>query len=155
MLGICNGMQALVKLGLLEGDEAKNKRTMAMAPNKDGTFYNGWEELEINLKHPTPWLTVYKRQQLHSIALPVRHGEGRLVIQNENSNREAVLERVVFRYRRDFNGSLDRIAGLTDGSGRVLGMMPHPEAATETFLAPAGKVALGHLLFQGAVEYFQ
>lgn len=124
ILGICNGFQVLTKLGLLPFPF--EERSAALAHNASGHFMNRWSSLEIPTQTRCQWLAGLEGQTLD---LPVRHGEGRLLFQTPQ-----VLERVkelgliALRYKEDINGSTDRIAGLTDPSGMILGMMPHPEA---------------------------
>lgn len=136
ILGVCNGFQLMVKLGLLPGfgQEYTLQRT-TLTFNDSGRFEDRWVYLKINEASPC----VFTRG-IEKIYLPVRHGEGKFVVENEG-----VLERlhahaqIVMRYTRtdykeatyDYpfnpNGSVDAIAGVCDESGRMFGMMPHPE----------------------------
>jgi len=134
VLGICNGFQTMARLGLVPfatvDDDAQ---VVALAPNQHGHFYDGWISLRVDPDSPC----VFTRH-LQTIELPVRHGEGRIVTDN------AVLDRIrnehlcplrygladgeATTFPQNPNGSPDGIAGLCDPSGRLFGLMPHPEA---------------------------
>jgi phosphoribosylformylglycinamidine synthase len=135
VIGICNGFQALVNLGLLPGFKAGSfRREVALAYNDCGNFRDQWVHLRVE---ETP--CVFTRGLTH-IDLPVRHGEGKLVAAPEVLARMEENGQVVMRYalpdgspaRGAFpwnpNGSLLDIAGICDPSGRIFGVMPHPEA---------------------------
>ena len=133
VLGVCNGFQALVDTGLLEGPgKGGPQRSIALSANESGHFECRWVTLR-NEPCVCPWL-----EPGEVWPVPVAHGEGRLVFRDA-----AVLERlrkagqVALRYvTRDGgpaaypdcpNGSTEAIAGVCDATGRVLGLMPHPE----------------------------
>ncbi len=137
VLGVCNGFQAMVKLGLLPGlDGARFTPSVALMQNDCGTFQNRWVDLRFEPRAPC----VFTRG-LDRLPLPVRHGEGKLFTPDP-----AVLEAleqahtVACRYVDPMtgtptmafpanpNGSLHAIAGLCDPTGRLFGLMPHPEA---------------------------
>jgi len=119
ILGICNGFQALTKLGLLPFFEGV--QLVSLGKNRDGNFIDRWETIHINPESPCLWT---KDLPYSSIDLPVRHGEGRVHVK-EGVQLPHDLE--VFQYSYDINGSYNRVAGLTDPKGQILGMMPHPE----------------------------
>jgi phosphoribosylformylglycinamidine synthase len=124
VIGICNGFQVLVKLGLLPYPDAE-ERMIALAPNEQGQFINRWVDLKVE-KSVCLWTEGLEQKQ---ISLPIRHGEGRIVFRSEDDYRKVVREGLVpLTYTEEVNGSHGRIAGLTDPSGAVLGLMPHPEA---------------------------
>ncbi len=113
VLGICNGFQALVALGAFgEG--------VALAANEDGRFRNEWIRLEIDpaAKLASPFLA-----GMDVIELPIRHGEGRLLF----SDAAKAVTGAALRYSTNPNGSTGGIAGLSDSTGRIFGLMPHPE----------------------------
>lgn len=127
-LGICNGFQVLVRLGLFGADVSLARNA---GPETGTDFIDRWCEVEVTAEaRLSPWL----RTGPARVWMPIRHGEGRLVADPLTSAfREPAL-----RYRTDPNGSAGRIAGLLDRSGQVFGLMPHPEAATHGFLHPLG-----------------
>lgn len=144
VLGICNGFQILVRLGIIPAvGGSYGEQQVTLAPNREGYFINRWVELVAK----GDGSCIFTRG-LGRIRLPVRHGEGRLLVSDEG-----ILERieqeshVTLRYcdgdgkpTQEFpqnpNGSQNAIAGLCDPSGRVFGLMPHPEAALSLFHYP-------------------
>jgi phosphoribosylformylglycinamidine synthase len=125
VLGICNGFQVLVQMGLLPDSNRKAKPTVSLAHNSGGKFINKWVSMQV------PQDThCFFFKGLTQIELPIRHGEGRLVVAGGDDSAEAdiVRSRAVLRYDEDVNGSFDGIAGLTNDKGNVCGLMPHPEA---------------------------
>jgi phosphoribosylformylglycinamidine synthase len=136
ILGICNGFQALVNLGLLPGlDHDYRSRSVALTYNDCGNFRDDWVTLTVNAASPCIFTRGIER-----IDLPVRHGEGKFYAETTVIERLTADNQVVMRYAapdgqpagRQFpynpNGSVDDIAGICDPSGRVFGLMPHPEA---------------------------
>jgi phosphoribosylformylglycinamidine synthase len=136
VLGICNGFQALVNLGLLPGfDGDYQSRSLALTHNECGNFRNQWVHLHVNDKSPC----VFTRG-LREADFPVRHGEGKLYAENAVIQRLQNDHQVVLRYALpdgspaagrfpyNPNGSVDDIAGICDPTGRIFGLMPHPEA---------------------------
>lgn len=136
VLGICNGFQTLVNLGLLPGlDNDYQARSVALTFNDCGNFRNDWVMLAVNRESPC----VFTRD-METMELPIRHGEGKLVADQAVINRLIKNQQVVIRYARadgepadghfpsNPNGSLYDIAGLCDPTGRIFGLMPHPEA---------------------------
>lgn len=136
ILGICNGFQALVNLGLLPGfDHDYRGRLVALTYNDCGNFRDDWVTLSVNSESPCIFTRGIER-----IDLPVRHGEGKFHAEMPVIERLTAGKQVVMRYAapegqpagRQFpynpNGSVDDIAGICDPTGRVFGLMPHPEA---------------------------
>jgi phosphoribosylformylglycinamidine synthase subunit PurQ / glutaminase len=114
VLGICNGFQTLVALGLFG-------ENIALAANEEGRFRNEWVRLESGPKSETQSLFL---KGIDVLELPIRHGEGRLLFgENRKDKNHTAL-----RYTKNPNGSTDNIAGLSDSTGRIFGLMPHPEA---------------------------
>ncbi len=112
VLGICNGFQALVALGVFGSG-------VALAPNLTGRFRNEWATLTVDpAAAESPFL-----RGLSNLELPIRHGEGRLLFHPENRD----PAHAAIRYDANPNGSTDGLAALLDSTGRILGMMPHPE----------------------------
>jgi len=136
IIGICNGFQTLVNLGLLPGfDLDYTRRSVALTFNDCGNFRDQWVYLKVNPESPCIFT-----HGLDQLELPVRHGEGKFyaetpVIQDLARNNQVVL----WYARPDFtpagrqfpynpNGAVKDIAGICDPTGRVFGLMPHPEA---------------------------
>jgi len=134
VIGICNGFQALVNLGLLSGfDGDYTSRDVALTFNDCGNFRNDWVHLKI-VESPCVFT-----QGIDRIELPIRHGEGKFFAREKVLQRLFDEKQVVFQYATpqgelaegtfpfNPNGSLRDIAGICDPTGRILGMMPHPE----------------------------
>ena len=114
LLGICNGFQILTKLGLLpEG---------SLIHNTSGRFVCRWVELK-KLGVDNPFLNGLP----DTFELPVAHAEGRFVAPGDSPQEYIDKGLVALTYGEDINGSSSAIAGLSDATGRVLGLMPHPE----------------------------
>jgi phosphoribosylformylglycinamidine synthase len=164
ILGVCNGFQALLKAGLiLTPDDDGPLATLAH--NASGKFEDRWIHMKAT-PGKCPFLKGYDR--LH---LPVAHGEGRIVfrepwiLEGLKTTEQVVLRYVDANggqpsYPENPNGSQDNIAALCDISGRILGLMPHPERHvlptqhpqwTRKGLAEEGE---GLRLFRNAVKYF-
>jgi len=139
VLGICNGFQTLVNLGLLPGlDNDYQTRSVALTFNDCGNFRNDWVSLTVNQQSPCVFT-----HNIQAMELPVRHGEGKLVAAEPVIKRLINSHQVVIRYAlaneangepangcfpSNPNGSLYDIAGICDPTGRIFGLMPHPEA---------------------------
>ncbi|MFH1351013.1 MAG: phosphoribosylformylglycinamidine synthase subunit PurQ [Pseudomonadota bacterium] len=136
VMGICNGFQGLVNLGLLPGFEGNYKeRRVAVTYNDSGNFIDTWVNLKINPESPS----IFTKGISH-IELPVRHGEGKFYASEEDLDRIFMNNQVVMQYAdgrgedakgrwpMNPNGSLGDIAGICDPTGRIFGLMPHPEA---------------------------
>ena len=137
ILGVCNGFQLLVKLGLLPAlGEKYGEQTATLTFNDSGRFEDRWVYLMANPASPCVFT-----QGLAGLYLPVRHREGKFVVKDEDT-RKALHERnlIVLQYSdshftgptmdypQNPNGSLDAIAGICNETGRIFGLMPHPEA---------------------------
>jgi len=136
ILGICNGFQCLVNLGLLPGFERNyQERRVAITYNDAGNFIDAWVKLKINPKSPCVFT-----KGVSYIELPVRHGEGKFYAPEEDINHLFKDNQVVMQYADENgdvanrkwpmnpNGSLKDIAGICDPTGKIFGLMPHPEA---------------------------
>lgn len=110
VLGICNGFQALVRTGLLPG---------SLDHNEQGSFVCRWVTLE-----PTGADCIWTDGVNEPIECPIAHGEGRYVADDKTIEKSGALRYVD---GTNPNGSAADIAGVTDSTGRVLGLMPHPE----------------------------
>lgn len=136
ILGICNGFQCLVNLGLVPGfDNRYRERHVAVTYNDSGNFIDAWVTLRVNPDSPC----VFTRG-ISSLELPVRHGEGKFYAAKNVIDRLFKSNQVVMQYADhegrqaqgrwplNPNGSLEDIAGICDPTGRIFGLMPHPEA---------------------------
>lgn len=154
--GVCNGFQAMVKLGLLPALEGVGSREVTLVANDSGRFEDRWVRLAADPASPC----VFTRG-LTTLELPIRHGEGKLV------TRPGVLERLEtahlapLRYvdakgqpAEDYpanpNGSPGAIAALCDPTGRLFGLMPHPEGYLDATQHPAWTRRVGASLVAGA-----
>jgi phosphoribosylformylglycinamidine synthase len=137
ILGVCNGFQLMVKLGILPSFDRKPfVQSVTLTHNDSGRFEDRWAYLKVNPASPCVFT-----KNLPGLYYPVRHGEGKLVVDSD-----ATLERLrrenlialqycddqymqpIMTYPENPNGSIDAIAGLCDPTGRLFGLMPHPEA---------------------------
>jgi phosphoribosylformylglycinamidine synthase len=137
VLGICNGFQILANLGLVPAFDQAYAREIALMPNRTG-------RLECRFVTIKPANDNLWTRGIERICCPVSHGEGNLSCSPETLKKIRQKKMVAFTYCRDDlgpangeypfnpNGSVDDIAGITSASGRVLGMMPHPERAMES-----------------------
>jgi len=169
-LGICNGFQVLVKTGLLPGPSYRQKSagelTATLTFNESQHFEDRWIWLRIE-KSQSPFLEGHAGEV---VTYPVAHGEGRFIAGNA-----ATLDRIVSSHQVAFryctpgggepgypdnpNGSQSHIAGITDETGRVLGLMPHPERHALPWQHPRWtreglkKEGDGLFLFKNAVKH--
>jgi len=137
ILGICNGFQLMVKLGLLPAfDKNYGQQTVTLTGNDSGRFEDRWVWLKSNPASPC----VFTRG-IDALYLPIRHGEGKFVtkdsqiLQRLKADNQIVLSYVdeknqepASNYPDNPNGSQLSIAGVCDPTGRLFGLMPHPEA---------------------------
>jgi phosphoribosylformylglycinamidine synthase len=167
ILGICNGFQVLVQSGLLPG-RTDGDQTVTLAGNAHGRFESRWVSLEVTTER-SPWLNAGDR-----LELPIAHGEGRFVARDPETL-EALGERgqLALRYvapdggpaggfPANPNGSALDIAGICDPTGRILGLMPHPERNVLfhhhpcwTRRDPSVQEPCGLRLFRNAVRHLQ
>lgn len=152
ILGICNGFQILTKLGLLPLVTGQGQ--VALTHNQEQKFINRWVTLKKNPNSSCIWL----KQVPDQFELPIRHGEGRLVLPK---GMDLALEHQALTYTQDINGSVHQLAALSDQKGQILGLMPHPEAGFYQFQSPYKKLKAnpfsllpGALIFKSAVDYF-
>ena len=179
VLGICNGFQTLVNLGLLPGfDRNYTQRSVALTFNDCGNFRDQWVTLKIASISPCIFTA-----GLDTLELPVRHGEGKFYADESAIRRLIDENQVVARYALpdgrsadmgfpfNPNGSVYDIAGICDPSGRIFGLMPHPEAFNHWTNHPdwtriketlkrgddmgENNATVGLRIFQNAVEYIR
>jgi len=137
ILGICNGFQLLVKLGVLPGLSGRyEKQTATLTFNDSGRFEDRWVYLRGNAASPC----IFTRG-IAGLYLPVRHGEGKFITDNETTLEELKAKNLIalqyseptcreatMDYPANPNGSIAAIAGICNETGRIFGLMPHPEA---------------------------
>lgn len=123
MIGICNGFQVMVKLGLLPDPQAA-KQACTLADNTSGRFTCKWGPFEEDPESVCIWT-----RGLGRFDLPIAHGEGRFTGPADLINQLKANRQVALRYApgQNPNGSADDIAGICDPSGVIFGLMPHPE----------------------------
>ncbi|WP_299976366.1 phosphoribosylformylglycinamidine synthase subunit PurQ [Desulfobacula sp.] len=179
IIGICNGFQALVNLGLLPGlDNDYTKRTVSVTFNDCGNFRDQWVHLTANLQSPCVFT-----KDIQMADYPVRHGEGKFIADREVVDTLLANNQVVFKYADiqgipakgafplNPNGSMEDIAGICDPTGRIFGLMPHPEAYNHftnhpdwtrkaQLLKREGKIldqemTIGIKLFKNGIDYIK
>ncbi len=143
VIGICNGFQTLTRLGLAPALYGKKLEQQAALTNNDsGVFRDDWITLKANPASPC----IFTRG-IDTIRLPIRHGEGKFVADDDVLADIEAKNLVAVRYcaadgsapngfPENPNGSLNDIAGICDETGRIFGLMPHPEAFLSPFNAP-------------------
>ena len=138
VLGICNGFQVLTECGLLPGVLMRNAALNFICRNTRLIVDN----------NTTPFTGLY--QQGEEVIIPVAHNEGNYFADDETLNELSSEGRIVLSYAPDDNpnGACRNIAGICDSSGRVMGMMPHPERRAEAALGGED----GKRMFTGLVE---
>jgi phosphoribosylformylglycinamidine synthase I len=166
IIGICNGFQVLVKCGILPGlDDYFGKQTVSLVANDSERFEDRWIFLKVTNER-----SIFTKDMESIISLPVAHVEGKFVVKNEDIL-EKIKKHIVFQYVDENgneagyplnpNGSVLGIAGIVDKTGRILGLMPHPERHisylqhpnhTRKSLDNAGD---GLRIFKNAVNYFK
>ena len=131
VLGICNGFQILVEAHLLPG---------GLVRNDHGDFICRDQKLRVE-NDGTAWTNGFQNGQ--EITIPLKNGEGGFIADQETINRLEGEGQVVFRYLEvNPNGSMNDIAGISNAAGNVVGLMPHPEHATEEGFGPDTSLAM-------------
>ena len=137
VLGICNGFQVLTEAGLLPG---------VLMRNRDLHFICDRVPIKVERTN-LPWTQAYSPEQI--ITLPIAHGEGQFYCDQQTLSQLETNGQVLFRYESENpNGSINNIAGICNRQGNVLGMMPHPERASDARLGSTD----GLKLFQGLLK---
>ncbi len=167
IIGICNGFQLLVKLGVLPAlDNKYFTRQVSLAHNASGRYEDRWVHLKVNANSPCIFT-----KGIEYIDCPVRHGEGRLVTLDEDILKRIENENLIALQYSDKDGAPTQeypynpnnsplaIAGLTDPTGHILGLMPHPEAACHTTNYPTWTrqkpQQLATVIFKNAIDYLK
>ena len=151
ILGVCNGFQMLVQLKLLP---ILGKHCLSLIDNKNKFFINTWVKLKVT-RSDGPWFNQCAQKIM---TLPIRHKEGQVIVEKTFSNHD-LREYTALEYTEDINGAYQNIAALTDQTGLILGMMPHPEAAVDKRTSPLGghqKASCdGKLIFKSIANYLR
>ncbi len=175
VIGICNGCQIVHNLGLVPGfSKNYGQRLVALTNNDSARFLTRWVDLKVVSK--SPWLI-----NIETLSLPIAHGEGKFFASVDNLKKLRANKQIALQYTKgemsnylnlpaNPNGSIDDIAGITDESGRILGLMPHPERGMFFNQLPnwqsekeklirdkksLPKAGPGLQIFKNAVEYFK
>ena len=176
VLGICNGFQVMVNLGLLPSLNGYHNQQAALTHNDSARYIDTWIDLKVD--GYTPWL-----KDISELSLPIAHTEGKFYADNKTLMRLNEKCMIAVRYSEgemfeyyngkepsNPNGSLEDIAGIIDETGRILGMMPHPERAIEFTQLPHWRwlerkykeldieppdIGPGLEIFQNGVDYFE
>ena len=151
VLGICNGFQILSEAGLLPGTLLRNSGLK---------FVCKWVNIRVE-NDATAFSTLTPSKSL--LKMPVAHNEGRFFLPQEELVQLQEANRVVYRYvdekgeateEANPNGSLDNIAGVSNEEGNVVGLMPHPERASDPLLSPY-RSDDGLRVFKSAIQYME
>jgi phosphoribosylformylglycinamidine synthase I len=139
VIGICNGFQILCEAGLLPGALNRNSNLKFVCKN-----------VTLTIENKKTIFTKFfgENGNIKQISLPIAHAEGNYFCDNDTLKMLEDEERIVFRYVENPNGSISNIAGITNKTGNVLGMMPHPERAGEDIVNGTD----GKYLFQSIIE---
>lgn len=169
ILGICNGFQLLAKLGLVPALAGRGVQEVTLTYNDSGRFEDRWVHLMVDPLSPCVFTRGIER-----LYLPVRHGEGKFLPADPKV--AAMLKQQhlapltytdegysgpTMQYPQNPNGSIDGVAGVCDTTGRVFGLMPHPEAYTDRTHHPRWTREVlpeegeGVALFRNAVDYIK
>lgn len=135
-IGICNGCQILTNLGMIP---KVGERTVAVTYNANARYECRWVDLKANENNSSPWL-----KGISTMHIPVAHGEGRFMMDHNTLESIQSHKQIAFQYTKDGaradgefpynpNGSIDDIAAMTDETGRILAIMPHPERGMFTW----------------------
>lgn len=174
-IGICNGCQILVNLGLVPALSEYGKRDVAVTYNETARYQCRW--IDMKVESDSPWY-----DGINALHIPVAHGEGRFMMEDQTLEKLKDNGQIAGRYitlegeyangafPENPNGSIFDIASITDKTGRVLATMPHPERGMLTSQRDdyhelkdaarrAGKIlpeeAEGMLIFRNAAKYFK
>ena len=175
VIGICNGCQIVSNLGLIPAFEKNyGEREVALLHNQSARLVCRWLDMKVTAK--TPWL-----DGIETLSIPIAHGEGKFFASDENLKKLHKNKQIALQYIKgeistyldlpaNPNGSVDDIAGIIDTTGKILGLMPHPERGMffnqlpnwpylkQKYLKenkPLPKEGPGLKVFQNAVKYFK
>lgn len=168
VMGVCNGFQLMVKMGLLPALAGSDKQTCSLTFNDGGRFEDRWTWLKVDPDSPC----VFTRG-LDAVYLPVRHGEGKFVTDNKGTLMQLEQQHLAvvkyadaelqptMQYPDNPNGSESAIAGICDPTGRLFGLMPHPEAYVHRTHHPRWtredlpEEGMGLWMYQNAIRFIR
>jgi phosphoribosylformylglycinamidine synthase len=139
VLGVCNGFQILVEAGLLPG---------ALIRNRGLKFICRELRLRVGTTN-SPFTSAADPGRIYR--MPIAHGEGCYIADERTLDELESEDRVAFRYVDNANGSMRDIAGILNGERNVMGMMPHPERATEPLMGSSDGLVVFHSMLRVAV----
>ena len=169
VIGICNGFQVMVKMGILPLFDGEFVQEVTLTNNDSARFENRWVHLKTDPNTKCVWL-----KGIEGLELPIRHGEGKFIPADDDAlarlkqNGQIALRYVAAdgspangQFPLNPNGATDDIAGICDPTGRIFGLMPHPEANVDRTNHPCWtrldlpEEGPGLQIFRNAVEYAQ
>ncbi|MBN1687209.1 MAG: phosphoribosylformylglycinamidine synthase subunit PurQ [Spirochaetales bacterium] len=148
LIGICNGFQVLVKMGVLPNLDGRWTPCTSLIHNKSGVFTDRWVTVEANKECRCVWTA-----GIGTLDLPVRHGEGRFITASAEIHDRLEKEQLIALtyHGTNPNGSEGDVAGITDPTGRIFGLMPHPEAYPTKENHPVWKDGDGLQIFRNGI----
>ena len=170
ILGVCNGFQLMVKSGLIPGLGGNfGQQTVTLTFNDSGRFEDRWVYLKVNPDSPSIFTKGIK-----GLYLPVRHGEGKFIPRDEEVLAQLARKNLIalqysdpnyqsptMEYPLNPNGAVAAIAGISDETGRLFGLMPHPEAYLYFVNHPrwtrekVPEEGMGLAVFRNAIDYIR
>jgi len=168
VMGVCNGFQLMVKMGLLPALNEDNRQTCSLTFNDGSRFEDRWTWLKVDPDSPCVFT-----QGLDAVYLPVRHGQGKFVVDGEETLDQLEQQHLTvvkyagsdlqptMEYPDNPNGSQSAIAGVCDPTGRLFGLMPHPEAYIHRTHHPRWtreelpEEGMGLWLYQNAIRFIR
>ena len=171
IIGICNGFQTMTRLGIVPAIAGSFKQEVALQHNDSGVFRDSWVTMKVEADSPCVFT-----KGLDLLPLPIRHGEGKFIPLNDEvlealeSNGHVCLRyadettgQATSEFPANPNGSVNNIAGICDATGRIFGLMPHPEAYLSPYNHPhwmdqkinnaLPEFGLGLQMFTNAVKF--
>lgn len=134
IVGICNGFQILVQVGLLPGPgpgeawaDEPPAQTVSVIDNAGARYISQCVPLAVEPGTVCLWTDGLERYDEDQLRMPIGHGEGRFVAPPAVVEALEAGGQVALRYRENVNGSVGAIAGICDATGRIMGLMPHPD----------------------------
>ncbi len=168
VMGVCNGFQLMVKMGLLPAFGGNPQQSCSLTFNDGGRFEDRWCWLKVDMESPCVFTS-----GLDAVYLPVRHGEGKFVTDNKGTLLQLEQQNLAVvkyadaelqptqQYPDNPNGSVSAIAGICDPTGRLFGLMPHPEAYIHRTHHPRWtreelpEEGMGLWMYQNAVRFIR